>query len=64
MEINMEKKRQKKRIYVTTDKDKGALRELSDSEGYETFVIPDDVGGRYSIFTPVDYCLLQLLELI
>ncbi len=43
----------KKRIYATTDKDKGALRELSDIQGYETFVIPDDVGGRYSIFTPV-----------
>lgn len=43
----------RKRIYATTDEKKGALRELVDSEGYETFVIPDDVGGRYSIFTPV-----------
>jgi glucose-6-phosphate isomerase len=43
----------RKRIYATTDEKKGALRELADSEGYETFVIPDDVGGRYSIFTPV-----------
>ncbi|WP_432662223.1 glucose-6-phosphate isomerase [Wukongibacter baidiensis] len=43
----------KERIYATTDKSKGALRELSNKEGYETFVIPDDVGGRFSIFTPV-----------
>ncbi len=43
----------KERIYATTDKSKGALRELSSKEGYETFVIPDDVGGRFSIFTPV-----------
>jgi len=43
----------KERIYATTDKSRGALRELSNREGYETFVIPDDVGGRFSIFTPV-----------
>ena len=43
----------RKRIYATTDKEKGALRQLADDEGYETFNIPDDVGGRYSIFTPV-----------
>lgn len=43
----------KKRIFATTDEKKGALRKLADIEGYETFVIPDDVGGRYSIFTPV-----------
>lgn len=42
-----------KRIYVTTDKKKGALKELSDDEEYETFVIPDNVGGRYSVLTPV-----------
>ena len=41
------------RIYATTDKAKGALRTLSDSEGYETFIVPDDVGGRYSVFTAV-----------
>ena len=41
------------RIYVTTDKEKGALKTLSESEGYETFVIPDNVGGRYSVFTAV-----------
>ena len=41
------------RIYVTTDKEKGALKKLADEEGYETFVIPDNVGGRYSVLTPV-----------
>lgn len=41
----------KKRIYVTTDKRRGTLKELADREGYETFVIPDDVGGRYSVLT-------------
>ena len=43
----------KDRIFVTTDKAKGKLRELSDKEGYETFVIPDDIGGRFSVLTPV-----------
>ena len=42
-----------KRIYVTTDKKKGALKKLADEEGYTTFVIPDNVGGRYSVLTPV-----------
>ena len=42
-----------KRIYVTTDKCKGTLKELSDEIGYETFVVPDDVGGRYSVLTAV-----------
>lgn len=41
------------RIYVTTDKEKGALKKLADTEGYETFVIPDNVGGRYSVLTAV-----------
>ncbi len=40
-----------KRIYATTDKEKGTLREFSDKEGYETFIIPDNVGGRYSVLT-------------
>ena len=43
----------KGRIYATTDKAKGTLKELSDAEGYETFVIPDDVGGRFSVLTAV-----------
>lgn len=42
-----------KRILSTTDAVRGALRRLSDQEGYRTFVIPDDVGGRYSVLTPV-----------
>ena len=41
------------RIYATTDKEKGALRMLATNEGYETFVVPDDIGGRYSWFTAV-----------
>jgi len=41
------------RIYVTTDKQRGALKQLADRKGYETFVIPDDVGGRYSVLTAV-----------
>lgn len=43
----------KSRIYATTDKARGTLKELSDKEGYETFVIPDDVGGRFSVLTAV-----------
>ncbi len=42
-----------KRIYVTTDKSRGALKALADAEGYKTFVVPDDVGGRYSVLTAV-----------
>ncbi len=41
------------RIYVTTDKERGALKTLSDMEGYERFVVPDNVGGRYSVLTAV-----------
>ncbi len=43
----------KERIVAITDAKKGALRTLADQEGYKTFVIPDDVGGRYSVLTPV-----------
>lgn len=43
----------KQRIYATTDKACGTLKELSTEEGYETFVVPDDVGGRYSVLTAV-----------
>ncbi|HAB00885.1 MAG TPA: glucose-6-phosphate isomerase [Ruminococcaceae bacterium] len=43
----------RERIFATTDKAKGTLKELSDREGYETFVVPDDVGGRYSVLTAV-----------
>jgi glucose-6-phosphate isomerase len=43
----------KERIFATTDKEKGALKKLADEEGYETFVIPDNIGGRYSVLTAV-----------
>ncbi len=43
----------KGRIYCTTDKARGTLKELADAEGYETFVVPDDVGGRFSVLTAV-----------
>jgi len=43
----------KERIYATTDKAKGVLKKLSMDEGYETFVVPDDIGGRYSVLTAV-----------
>ena len=43
----------KDRIFATTDKAKGTLKSLSDTEGYETFVVPDDVGGRFSVLTAV-----------
>lgn len=47
------KQEAKTRIFATTDKKKGTLKELSDREGYETFVVPDDVGGRFSVLTAV-----------
>lgn len=43
----------RERIYATTDKARGALKTLADAEGYETFVVPDDVGGRFSVLTAV-----------
>ncbi len=43
----------RQRIIATTDESKGALRKLSENEGYKTYVVPDDVGGRYSVLTPV-----------
>ncbi len=42
-----------KRIYATTDKERGALKKLAAEEGYETFVVPDDIGGRFSVLTAV-----------
>ena len=43
----------RKRIYAVTDGARGALRQMADEEGWETFIIPDDVGGRFSVLTPV-----------
>lgn len=53
LETRYGKEEARKRIYATTDRAKGALKQLADAEGYETFVIPDDVGGRYSVLTGV-----------
>lgn len=50
----------KDRIYATTDKARGTLKTLADKQGYETFVIPDDIGGRYSVFTAVGLLPLAL----
>ena len=53
MENKYSLKEARKRIYVTTDANKGALKELAEKEKYTTFIIPDNVGGRYSVLTPV-----------
>lgn len=53
MESHYSKEEARGRIYVTTDKARGTLKELTDQEGYESFVVPDDVGGRYSVLTAV-----------
>ena len=53
MENRYGKTESAKRIYATTDKSKGALKTLADAEGYETFVVPDDIGGRFSVLTAV-----------
>ncbi len=53
LEENVGKEKAKRLIFATTDRSKGALRNLSDLESYQSFVIPDDVGGRFSVLTPV-----------
>ncbi|MBR2523534.1 MAG: glucose-6-phosphate isomerase [Clostridiales bacterium] len=53
MENKYGKEEAKNRIYATTDKARGALKGLADEEGYESFVVPDDVGGRFSVLTAV-----------
>jgi len=53
LENKYDLKEARKRIYVTTDEKRGALKTLADEEGYESFVIPDHVGGRYSVLTAV-----------
>lgn len=53
METKYGREAAKQRIFATTDKARGALKKLADAEGYETFVIPDDVGGRFSVLTAV-----------
>ena len=59
MEKKYGKEEARKRIYATTDKEKRSIKNLADAEGYETFVIPDDVGGRFSVLTAsriISYC--------
>jgi len=63
MERKYGKEYAKDRIYVTTDKNKGALKSMADAEGYETFVIPDDVGGRFSVLTPVGLLPIAVSEI-
>ena len=53
LEKEIGKEEAKQRIVAITDKARGALRTLATNEGYQTFVIPDDIGGRFSVFTPV-----------
>ena len=53
----------KNRIYATTDKARGALKTLADAEGYETFVVPDDVGGRFSVLTAVGLLPIAVSEI-
>jgi len=53
MEKKYGKEEAAKRIYATTDKARGALKKVADEEGYETFVVPDDIGGRFSVLTAV-----------
>ncbi|GAK08590.1 glucose-6-phosphate isomerase [Geomicrobium sp. JCM 19038] len=58
-----------KRIIATTDAKKGALRELAETEGYDTFIVPDDVGGRYSVLTsvgllPIAVAGIDILEML
>lgn len=63
MERKYGKEYAKTRIYVTTDKEKGAMRLLASTEGYETFVIPNDIGGRYSVLTPVGLLPIAVAEI-
>ncbi len=53
MERKYGKEGARRRIYATTDRARGALKQMAATEGYESFVVPDDVGGRYSVLTPV-----------
>ena len=61
MEKKYGKEECKERIIATTDKARGTLKALADKEGYETFVIPDDIGGRYSVISPVGLVPLAIM---
>ncbi len=52
-ESNYGKEGARERIFATTDKERGALKKLADDQGYENFIVPDDIGGRFSVLTPV-----------
>lgn len=62
MEKRFGKHEASKRIIVTTDKEKGALRQLSEEEGYQSFVVPDDIGGRFSVLSAVGLLPLALAK--
>ena len=69
LEERYSKEEAKKRIFATTDREKGALKTLADKEGYECFVIPDNVGGRYSVLTacgllPLAACGINIDDLM
>jgi len=51
-----------KRIFATTDRARGALKEMCDQEGYETFIIPDDIGGRFTVLTPVGLLAMAVAD--
>jgi glucose-6-phosphate isomerase len=63
MEKRFGKEQSSRRIICTTDAKEGALRQVADQEGYASFVIPDDIGGRFSVLTPVGLVPLALLKL-
>ena len=62
LEKTVGKEEAKKRIYATTDAKKGTLKTLADKEGYKTFVVPDDVGGRFSVLTAVGLQRVQWIS--
>ena len=69
LEEKYSKEEAKERIFATTDREKGALKTLADKEGYECFVIPDNVGGRYSVLTacgllPLAACGINIDDLM
>lgn len=61
MERKYGKEESRERILATTDRAVGTLKALADKEGYQTFVIPDDIGGRYSVITPVGLLPMALM---
>src|SRR5690606_25939293 len=62
MEKRFGKSEAARRIIATTDPKKGALRKLADEQGYQTFEVPGDIGGRYSVLTPVGIVPLALSD--